>query len=180
MHRLFQGLSYVLNKNVATQSEAQRLHLRSPPRAARAIRPGPDGGLGLWGLWARRAGRWAVGGGRWAVGAAAVVAARMSSASRWTLCARSALRLCGLRTTWSESTGTARASTFCLMPRIGCTSTTPKANQPVRSGLLVAPQLGSPVSAAEPAELLRALERRAGAAQVSTRRLPCLQRAPKS
>ena len=51
MHRLFQGLSYVLNKNVATQSEAQRLHLRSPPRAARAIRPGPDGGLGLWGLW---------------------------------------------------------------------------------------------------------------------------------
>ena len=125
-------------------------------------------------------GWWAVGGGRWAVGAAAVVAARMSSACRWTLCARSALRLCGLRTTWSESTGTARASTFCLMPHIGCTSTTPKANQPVKSGLLVAPQLGSPVSAAEPAELLRALERRAGAAQVSTRRLPCRQRARQS
>ena len=135
---------------------------------------------GCRGWWLVAGGRWAVGGGRWAVGAAAVVAARMSSASRWTLCARSALRLCGLRTTWSESTGTARASTFCLMPRIGCTSTTPKANQPVRSGLLVAPQLGSPVSAAEPAELLRALERGAGAAQVSTRRLPCLQRAPKS
>ena len=125
-------------------------------------------------------GWWAVGGGRWAVGAAAVVAARMFSACRWTLCARSALRLCGLRTTWSESTGTARASTFCLMPHIGCTSTTPKANQPVKSGLLVAPQLGSPVSAAEPAELLRALERRAGAAQVSTRRLPCRQRARQS
>lgn len=82
----------------------------------------------------------------------------MPSAPRWTLCARSALRSCGLTTTWSASTSTARALTFWLMPRIGCTSTTPTANQPVKSGLLVAPPLGIPVSYDEPVELLCALE----------------------
>ena len=109
-------------------------------------------------------------GGGWWESRQEAVAGRLTSALRWTLCARNALRLCGLMTTWSASTGMARASTFCLMPRIGCTSTTPTANQPVKSGLLAAPPLGSPVSSDEPAELLCALERRAGAAQVSTRR----------